>query len=175
MVSVVGIALQAVSNLFQLAPLIILQGGGSFSAFSLAQLQALALLCLQFRAQLFNMYIVLFGLWCVLTGYLIVRSTFMPRVIGALEMMAGVCWLTFVWPPLGMALFPVLGAIAGVGELSLQAWLLIFGVNSQRWRQQASAAGISSASTMPGSVMPASTWQAQSSTLHRDDCAGAMT
>jgi hypothetical protein len=77
--------MQAFSSLFQLAPLVVLEGGASLSAFNVEQSQALALLFLQLYAQAFYIYLVLFGLWCGLIGYLIFRSTFMPRVLGVLE------------------------------------------------------------------------------------------
>jgi hypothetical protein len=54
----------------------------------------------------------------VVTGHLIVGSTFMPRVIGALEVVAGIDCLTQLWPPLGCALF-AFNLTTGVGELVL--------------------------------------------------------
>jgi hypothetical protein len=140
-VSLVAIALQAFSSLFQLAPLVVFGGGQSLSAFNLEQLQALALLSLQLYARAFEIYLVFFGFWCVLIGYLIVRSTFLPRIIGILEAVAGLCWLTFLWPPLAHYLSPFNQVPAAVGELSLMTWLLVKGVNSQRWNAKADAGG----------------------------------
>ena len=137
-VGLVAIAIQACSGLFQLAPLIIMEGGQSFSAFSVDQLQALTLMSLRFSAGAFNTYLAFFGIWCVLIGYLIFRSTFMPRIIGVLEAFAGLCWLTFLWPPLGHYLSPYNQVLSAPGELSLMLWLLVMGVNSQRWKEQAS-------------------------------------
>jgi uncharacterized protein DUF4386 len=140
-VSLVAIATQAFSSVFQLAPLVILQGGASLGAFDVQQGQALALLFLQLFAQAFYVYLALFGLWCVLIGYLIFRSTFLPRVLGVLEALAGVCWLTFLWPPLARSLSPYNQAVAGVAEIALMLWLIVMGVNAQRWTEQASSAG----------------------------------
>src|SRR6266436_10198540 len=100
-VGLVAIAIQACSSVFQLAPLIITDGGQSFSAFNVDQLRALTLMFLRFSARTFNTYLAFFGIWCVLIGYLIFKSTFMPRIIGVLEAFAGLCWLTFLWPPFG--------------------------------------------------------------------------
>src|SRR5438094_1770801 len=136
-VGLVAIAIQACSSVFQLAPLIIMQGGQSFSAFNVDQLQALTLMFLRFGARAFNTYLAFFGIWCVLIGYLIFRSTFMPRILGVLEALAGLCWLTFVWPPLGHYLSPYNQIVATPGELSLILWLLVFGVNVERWKEQA--------------------------------------
>jgi hypothetical protein len=83
-----------------------------------------------------------FGVHCLLMGYLIFRSTFLPRIIGILLAVAGLGYLTFVWPPLGDRLFVPYILVPGlVGEGSLALWLTFFGVNSERWTQTASAAG----------------------------------
>jgi hypothetical protein len=139
-VGLVAIAIQACSSLFQLAPLIIMEGGQSFNAFNVDQLQALTLMFLRLSARAFNTYLAFFGVWCVLIGYLILRSSFMPRLLGVLEAFAGLCWLTFLWPPLAHYLSPYNQVLAAPGELALMLWLLVMGVNSQRWREQASAA-----------------------------------
>jgi Domain of unknown function (DUF4386) len=76
-----------------------------------------------------------FGIHCLLIGYLIFRSIFLPRVLGALMMLAGVAYLTFLWPSLGNRLFFPYVVVPGViGEGSLTLWLLVMGVNDQRWR-----------------------------------------
>ena len=117
-----------------------MEAGQSFSAFNIEQLQALTFMFLRFSARAFNIYPAFFGIWCVLIGYLIFRSTFMPRILGVLEALAGLCWLTFLWPPLGHYLSPYNQVLAAVGELLLMLWLLVMGVNAQRWNEQARAA-----------------------------------
>jgi hypothetical protein len=78
-----------------------------------------------------------FGLHCVLTGCLIVRSTFLPRILGLLMVLAGLGYLIFLWPPLGDRLFfPYIVVPGVVGEGSLTLWLLVMGVNNIRWREQ---------------------------------------
>ena len=73
-----------------------------------------------------------FGVYCVLMGWLIVRSTFLPRFLGVLMAMGGLGWLTFAspearhWIPYNM--FP--GILA---EGVLTFWLLIKGVHAARW------------------------------------------
>src|SRR5947209_6692945 len=84
--------------------------------------------------------LVFFGFWCVLIGYLIFRSTFLPRIIGALEVLAGLGYLTLLWRPLAHYLYPYNLALAGPGEISLLLWLLVVGVNVERWKEQANAA-----------------------------------
>jgi len=73
--------------------------------------------------------LVFFAPYCLLLGYLIFRSTFLPRFLGVLMTLAGVGWLIFLSPlehPLSIYL-KVLGFVA---ELSLCLWLLVMGVNT---------------------------------------------
>ena len=56
----------------------------------------------------------------------------------------GVGWMMFVYPPLGSSLFTFIAIAAGLAEIPLLLWLLIMGVNPQRWNEQAAAAGITS-------------------------------
>jgi hypothetical protein len=135
-------AMQALTSLLYLAPLLILQGGSSLSAFTAEQLQSLALLFLKLNQYAFNIDLVFFGLWCVLTGYLIFRSTFLPRILGVLLAIDGLGFVTYLYPPLAYHLFiPYLAAASALGEIPLELWLIVMGVNVQRWREQASAPG----------------------------------
>jgi hypothetical protein len=87
-----------------------------------------------------NIAIVVHGFYCLLIGYLVFRSTFLPRILGALMAFAGLGWLTYLSLPLVNHLSPYNLASAIFAELSLMLWLLMLGVNVQRWREQASAA-----------------------------------
>jgi hypothetical protein len=87
-----------------------------------------------------NIAIVIHGFYCLLIGYLIFRSIFLPRILGALMAFAGLGWLTFLSNPLVNHLSPYNLASALLAELSLMLWLLVMGVNVQRWNEQASAA-----------------------------------
>ena len=139
-VSLVACALQAFASLFQVAALLVVGGGSSVSAFAGEQARSLALLLLNMNGQAFNIYLIFFGFWLIPTGYLIVRSTFFPRIIGVLMMLDGLGWVTFVWPPLATTLYPVISIVAALAELPLVLWLLVVGVNVQRWKEQASKA-----------------------------------
>ena len=141
-VILVGCAIQALAILFYAAPLLVLGGGSSLSAFTGAQLQALALLFLKLNGQAYDIYLVFFGLWCVLIGYLIFKSTFLPRILGALMAISGLGWVTFLSPPLAHHLFPFIAGASALGEIPLAVWLIVKGVNDQRWKEQASAAGL---------------------------------
>jgi hypothetical protein len=83
----------------------------------------------------------LFGVYCVLIGYMIFRSTFLPRILGALMAFGGLGWLTFVSPELANYLSPY-NLVPGIlGEGALTVWLLVFGVNAEQWKEQAGAGG----------------------------------
>jgi Domain of unknown function (DUF4386) len=138
--SLVGCAIQASACFFQLAPLVVLGNARYLSVFNADQLQALALLSLKLGAQAFNIPFAFFGCYCLLIGYLILQSTFLPRILGALMIFGGCGWLTFLSPPLAAYLFPYILAPGVLGEASLTLWLLVMGVNVQRWKEQASAA-----------------------------------
>jgi hypothetical protein len=71
-------------------------------------------------------------------GYLIFRSTFLPRILGVLMMFAGLGWLIFL-TPLANHLSTYLKVLGFLAELSLCLWLLVMGVNVQRWKEQAGA------------------------------------
>ena len=84
-----------------------------------------------------------FGLHCLLIGYLILRSTFLPRMLGTLMVASGLGWLIYslsdllLSPPLARYLSPYVMALGILGEVVLTAWFLAVGVNVQRWKEQA--------------------------------------
>jgi hypothetical protein len=105
---------------------------------------SLNLVAMIFEAQRVNPHgqdvgLVIHGMSFIVFGYLILRSTFLPRILGVLMATAGLGWLTYLSTPfqhynLAICLF---------GEGSVMLWLLVMGVNEQRWRDQANAAGAS--------------------------------
>lgn len=138
-VMLVACGMWALSSLFYLGPLLVLQGESSLSAFAPEQLQALAFMLLKLNAQAYDVGLVFFGFWCVLIGYLIFKSTFLPRIIGVLEVFAGLGYLVLLWRPLAHYLYPYSLALAGPGEISLMLWLLVRGVDVRKWKETAGA------------------------------------
>ena len=86
--------------------------------------------------------LVLFGVYCVLIGYLILRSDFLPRILGVLMAIGGLGWLTFVSSTLADALSPYNLAPGILGEGALTVWLLAKGVDAKRWQERANIAGL---------------------------------
>ena len=83
--------------------------------------------------------LVCFGVYCLLIGYLIFKSAFLPKFLGVLMALGGLGWLTFLLPGLAKSLSPWNLAPGMLGEGLLTLWLLAMGVNSQRWKEQAGA------------------------------------
>jgi len=83
--------------------------------------------------------LVFFGPYCLLIGYLIFRSTFLPRILGVLMALAGLGWLIFL-TPLANHLSTYLKVLGFLAEMSLMLWLIVKGVNVQKWKEQARAA-----------------------------------
>ena len=75
--------------------------------------------------------LVFFGPYCILIGYLIFRSTFLPRILGVLMTSAGVGWLIFL-SPLADQLSMYLKVLGFLAEASLMLWLIVKGVNVPR-------------------------------------------
>jgi len=137
--SLAGCIVTAVGTVFYFSPMVLVGGAAASAAFSVAQLQALGIVFIKLYGQFFNLSFVFFGFYCVLIGYLILKSTFLPRILGAGMMLAGLGGLTFIWPPLMHSLYPY-ALLGSIGELALTAWMLVFGVNSDRWNEQAAVA-----------------------------------
>lgn len=140
-----GIASVNMVNHF--APLIFLSGAGFLSAFTPDQLRALAQVFIRLRTFGFDIGLVFFGLHCILAGYLIFRSSFLPHVLGLALAIGGIGYLaniltTAIPLPIRVHLFPYVMLPAGVAEILLTLWLIVIGVNVVRWEEQANAATI---------------------------------
>ncbi len=79
---------------------------------------------------------IFFGIYCLLIAYLIVRSRFMPNTVGALMACAGVSWLTTISPSLSRTPSPFAMIVGLIGEGTLILYLLVWGLDEQRWRDQ---------------------------------------
>lgn len=139
-IGVVGCGIKALSRLFYLAPGLVLGGAHYLNVFSVEQLNSVALLFFNVNELGAAIALVFFGFETLLEGYLIIRSIFLPRALGWLTLAAGIGWLAFLWPPLGYRLFPYIAAVGILGSLATIVWLIVFGVNEERWMDQARVA-----------------------------------
>jgi len=141
MFSLVGCAIGALACLFIYAPLLVLEGAPYLSVFKLEQLQALSLLSLDLHNLAAGIAMAIFAYYNLTIGYLILRSTFLPRILGVFLMITGLAYQLYLSPPLATRLFySVIMPAGALGEMSLILWLIVFGVNPQRWKEQAGAA-----------------------------------
>ncbi|MGD1108628.1 MAG: DUF4386 domain-containing protein [Terracidiphilus sp.] len=81
-----------------------------------------------------------FGPYCLLIGYLILGSKFLPHILGALMVLAGLGWLLFLVPAVAKHLGTGIEILGVAAEGLLMLWLLAMGVNVQKWQKQARAA-----------------------------------
>ena len=135
--SLVGCAVLAVSSLFDFTPFSLLRGDRYLGVFTSEQLQAFSFMFLRLGRQTYNIGMIFFGMHILLLGYLILKSDFLPRIVGGLLMFGGLCYLTFLAPPLAGSLSPYNLVPGGLGEITLALWLLVKGVNVGRWNEQA--------------------------------------
>jgi hypothetical protein len=131
----VGCTIKTFSRVFYLAPIVILkqQTLGDVSADQLS----LVMMLLTVNDRGAGVALPFFGLQSVLEGWLILQSTFLPRWLGVLSIVAGAGWLTFLSPTLGYSAFNVVAPLALLGALATIGWFLVKGVDEARWMEMA--------------------------------------
>jgi hypothetical protein len=131
-----GVSLAAAANLY--APLVILVDNDYLRGFDAAQRAGLAFLSIRMYVLAYAVNLGLFGLECLASGYLIFKSTFMPRALGIMLGLGGLCYLTnslvdFMPKGTGDWLFPWVLLPSLVAESSIALWLLVAGVDAAKW------------------------------------------
>jgi hypothetical protein len=139
----VSTAVFAGAELFYFAPTFILGGSEYLNTFSPAQLNTLGLLSLKLYVYGAGIFMTFYGTACAIRGYLIYRSTFLPRILGALMMLAG---LGFILKNFLLVLAPAYSSDFFVLPMSLVAiamtiWVLVKGVHVARWQVASAGAG----------------------------------
>jgi hypothetical protein len=131
-----GVAIQCFSDLFMFASQLVLGGADYLKVFQADQLRALAMLFLYLYKNGFAIAQIFYGAWLFPLGYLVFKSGFLPRILGAVLMIHCFTWLSYV---LQSFLFPGFGAIVYVSwplgfiaELGLALWLLIMGARERK-------------------------------------------
>lgn len=139
----VGCGIKTMSRLFYFAPLLVLGGATYLSVFNKVQLEALAQLSIRINDQGAGIALAFFGFSSVLQGWLVFKSTFLPRWLGVIGMIAGIGWLAWLSPSLGEQTFLYVALVGILGSLAIIFWLIVFGVDELRWRERADASAAS--------------------------------
>jgi hypothetical protein len=133
----VGCTIKTLARLFFFAPVLVLGGAHYLSVFDPKQLESLAFFSLRLNYTVETIAMVFFGLNTLVTGYLVLRSTFLPRALGVVSLVGGLGWLLYLYEPLARRLESWIVGTGVIGALAMVLWFLVNGVNEQRWQEQA--------------------------------------
>lgn len=139
---IVSLSVESVSKLFLLMILPMLENVAYGHVFQSQQLFALTSMMLGAHNTCFNIALLFFGPDCFVTGYLIYRSGYFPKIIGALLALAGLAYTIgtlafFLAPTFGDLISLPVQLVALIGEASFCLWLLARGVNVAKWKERA--------------------------------------
>lgn len=145
--NLVSLATEGAAAMYLVTTLFPLGNAGYLGVFQPEQLSVLASFSIRSHAHGFGAALIFFGCFSLVLGYLIVRSGYLPKTIGVLIQIAGVCYLInsfaqILAPEIGNSLFPAILIPAFVGELSLALWLLVKGVSPEKWKARTSSPAV---------------------------------
>ena len=134
--------IQGINLLPYFVALLLVSGAGYLTVFEPDQLDALVLLFLNAHQYVVYIWEIFLGLHMFVLGYLIFKSGYFPRILGILMVLGSLGYLLDAY---GNILFPnyaeifgvIVGVTAVIGELPFFLWLLIKGVNVQRYNERA--------------------------------------
>ncbi|MFT6045616.1 MAG: hypothetical protein ACI9WC_001317 [Arenicella sp.] len=129
------VVVMAINSLIYLMPMALLNETVSLDAFGAGQKQEIALMLLE--AHQYGIYIwgILFGLHLSALGYLVIRSGYVPKILGWAMMVGslgylleGLAGVTFTSNELFSMVVIGLLVVVTIGELSFAFWLLFKGI-----------------------------------------------
>lgn len=134
---IIQTAIIAVNLLNQISPLLLLSNDTYLKTFQPDQLATLSLLSLNIQVQGYAIGLVFFGFYCLIVGYVLYKSKFLPKLFGVLYAVTGLCYLVNSFTMLlskgfENPLFIYLAIPIFIGELSLCLWLLIKGIDTSK-------------------------------------------
>lgn len=131
--------------------LLLLSGAGYMAVFNSEQAAALAMLFLDASSYGFTVGVVFLTLHAALLGYLIYVSGYFPRILGVLFVIAAIGYAIDAF---GHVLLPgyetgaaYIAIPIALAEIAFPLWLLVKGVNSERWERRELAAASRPATT----------------------------
>lgn len=143
LLNVVQTAVLVANKLSLMVPLFLLGGADYLKTIEPAQLQAWSYISIKMHDYGFGIGLIFFGFVCLVEGYLIRRSRYLPGSIGVLMQIAGACYLVnsfalLLSPTLESRLFPAIMVPCFIAGVSFALWLLVKGVNMPEWERRAS-------------------------------------
>jgi hypothetical protein len=136
-------AVLVANKLNLLLPLFLLDNANYLKAFTPDQLHVLAYLLIKLHGYGFGIGLIFFGFECLVVGYLIFKSGYLPWILGVLIQIAGLSYLTnsfalLLAPSFAALISPAILLPALIGEMSLCLWFLLKGVNVEQWNKRVS-------------------------------------
>ena len=133
----VSVPISYCNELIRVAALILPRGAGFLSAFDQRQTDALIMALLNLHGSGLVLVQIFWGLWLLPFGALVLKSGFLPRILGVLLILAGVSYVissftTLLFPVYGHSVFMLAGLFGGIGEGSTILWLLIMGAKERQ-------------------------------------------
>jgi hypothetical protein len=142
--SLIAITVETAYSLQLAEALFPLANAAYLKAFTPEQLYAMASLSIEAHGVGFGIALLFFGCFFLVAGYLIFKSGYFPKAIGILYLIPGLSYLTssfalILAPTFAGRFYFVMAGPALIGEASLCLWLIVKGVNVEKWKQQTSA------------------------------------
>lgn len=108
------------------------------NVFTTEQLEALAYFFIRLHGEGTNIALIFAGLWLLPLGYLVFQSRFLPTILGVLLILGGFGYLIYAFGSLLSAGYDLGNVLfTGLAEVLFLLWLLIKGVNKERWQSRA--------------------------------------
>ena len=132
----VSVAFEFANCLNLVAPLVLLSGADFLSVFSKQQLDALVMFFLKLRNSGLGVISLVWGLWLLPFGVLVIKSGFFPKVLGILLIVAGFAYVgqsvtSIVLPVPIHAVSTVALTLGGLGELAIVLWMIVVGAKER--------------------------------------------
>jgi len=143
----IGLIIGLMNLVVHQGPLALMTNAAQLGVFSLAQLQTLSIALMKIENLAFAIAMLFFGLQCFCNGTVLLKSAYFPRFLGALLMLTGIAYVAnffvnLLVPEFGRAFFPVVGVAGFGGEGAMTLWLLLVGLNREKWQTAAGETGI---------------------------------
>jgi len=134
---IISNAVFAINILYQLYPLLILGNKAYLGVFQPGQLAALSAMALDFQSQGYAIGLVFFGFYCIIIGCLIFKTLYIPRLLGILYAIAGLCYIInsftmFLSRGFANPLFPYILFPSFIGEAAVCLWLIFAGIKENK-------------------------------------------